>query len=172
MLFQIEKWGFDFIPELIDWVIEVGIDVNDPFHVNILVGFFGLYVTLPILIENIVMKVLFMTIANSSNRSIHNLFQLFNKSILSRAKPDLIILLWNFHIDPGIVTESLLSLIKECVNLINGSCQLFYHLNDKLCFWSQKQVIHQFDEITNLALMSSESRRLCIRHVLTTLVAN
>jgi hypothetical protein len=93
MLLKIEKGRFDFIPELINGVIEVRIYVNDSFHVNILVGFFCLYVTLPILTENIVVKILFMTIANSSNRSVHNLFQLFNKSILSRTKPDLIIFL-------------------------------------------------------------------------------
>jgi hypothetical protein len=93
MLLKIEKGRFDLIPELINGVIEIRIYVNDSFHVNIFVRFFSLYVTLPILIENIVVKILFMTIANSSNRSIHNLFQLFNKSILSRTKPDLIIFL-------------------------------------------------------------------------------
>lgn len=170
MLLKIEKGRFDLIPELINGVIEIRIYVNDSFHVNIFVRFFSLYVTLPILIENIVVKILFMTIANSSNRSIHNLFQLFNKSILSRTKPDLIIFLWNFHIDPGIITESLFALFKECVDLIDRNRQLFDHFNDKLCFWSQKQVIHQFDEITNLALMSSQSSWLCIRHIFTALV--
>lgn len=113
ILLKIVEGSLDFIPELVDVLVKVGVNVYDPLDLNILICLLSLDVTLPILIELFLMQILTVSIADRSYRPIDYFLQLFNEYVLGRREFNLVILLTNFDIDPCVIAESLFVVLDE-----------------------------------------------------------
>jgi hypothetical protein len=112
-VFQVEKTHLNFIPELIDILVETIVYVYHALDVNKFLCFLSLNITLPVLTKRIIMQILSVRVTDRCDSAVYNLLQLLNKDFLTGRKPHLPILFMNLDVDPCVIVEGLLAVTEE-----------------------------------------------------------
>lgn len=152
---------------LVDFVVELLVDVDHTFNFYVLVCFLCLNVALPKFIELFQMKELKMLLAHLRQSPIYYLLHVLPEliSLGLKFEPLLVLVVENSSIYPGHAAEPFFILLVQLIYLLNRLAYMAHHVGHQVGFGCHHEVVGQFYEVPNLQLLYAQCRRLCVRHV-------